>query len=744
MSIEESLVKSSFLGRDGYRWWIGQVPPGSSPTIDTWGERVPVRIIGYHTLDGTVLPDSDLPLALICKPTTVGADNRQSSAIAGGEIVVGCFIDGDDGQQPLITGYIDKYVNENSTSIQDSIQSNSTQLQSVPYSDPARWRIIGGEEDPDPLSILSEQGLSANPVGVQTSYLQAGDDTKDAAPIPSIPSTISYEISNTSISGPNNCGNDIASRIQVELTKLTIILKQIKQYYQVYVEGTVNKLTNLVDEIQATIENIAAIMRTLVQRVRNYLLRKLRNLLKDALEIILGDVLKDIRDSIIAKILNALFCAIQKTIEDLPLLIADFIAAIIGRVFSVPICAAEQFINALVNNIILGIEEAISPILDEINDILGGVLEVGGEIFAAIDQVLGIFGLLCLEKDCVEITKFKASPFGIPVVAGKDQYEKFLSQVTLGDVSGSATDWLEKSGFGLNDDFSAFGQGVLGESSCNTYPATCGPPFIDIFGGATAQQAIASAVVNQAGQVIGAVIENAGSRYLTPPFITFRDPCERGKYASAYGIINSEFGTLERIVITNPGYGYLPASDGTTSLDRTPTRPDPNFVSEQLDTGEVITYPDPTGNTVTPTPQAPDGTDIGVGIPGTTTVPGSPTGSDTPNSINTVPVVGCLEEIQVLSTGYGYAQDDEFIVVPEVPGLELTGRYTESGQLVAVEVSGNTCGFTTIPEVRINSKTGAGVELRASLSFVKATDFTEQEAARYQNNFLYVVQCVSK
>lgn len=62
MSIEESLVKSSFLGRDGYRWWIGQVPPASTPTIDTWGERVPVRIIGYHPLDGAVLPDSDLPL----------------------------------------------------------------------------------------------------------------------------------------------------------------------------------------------------------------------------------------------------------------------------------------------------------------------------------------------------------------------------------------------------------------------------------------------------------------------------------------------------------------------------------------------------------------------------------------------------------------------------------------------------------------------------------------------------------
>jgi hypothetical protein len=743
MSIEESLVKSSFLGRDGYRWWIGQVPPASTPTIDTWGERVPVRIIGYHPLDGAVLPDSDLPLALICKPTTVGSDNRQSSAITGGEIVVGCFIDGDDGQQPLITGYIDKYVNENTTSIQDSLQNNSTELQSVPYSDPARWRILGGEDDPDPLSILSKQGSSANPVGVQTSYLQGGDDTKESAPVPSIPAQISYEISNTSINGPNNCGDDIASRIQVELTKLTIIIKKIKQYYQIYVEGTINKLSNFMDEIQEVIENVAAIMRTLVQRVRNFLLRKLRNLLRDALEIILGDVLKDIRDSVIAKILDAIFCAIQKTIEDLPLLIADFIAALIGRVFSIPICAAEQFINALVNNIILGIEEAISPILDEINDILGGVLEVGGEIFAAIDDILGLFGFLCLEKNCVEITKFRASPFGISIGNEKDNYEKFLNQVTLGDVSGQATDWLERSGFGLTDDFSVFGQGVLGDSSCNTFPATCGPPFIDIFGGNPANQAIASAVVNQAGQVVGALIDNAGSRYLNSPFITFRDPCERGKYASAYGIINAEFGTLDRIVITNPGYGYLPASDGTTSIDAPPSRDDPTFTTQPIETGEVITIPTPSTNTntISPTPSQPTGT---IQIPGDTTVPGSPTETDAPNTITTIPVVGCLAEVQVLSTGYGYSQDDEFIVIPEVPGLELKGKYTEFGQLVSVEISGDTCGFTTIPEIRINSKTGAGVELRASLTFTKASEFTEQESAKYQNNFLYVVQCVSK
>ena len=28
--IEESNIKSNFIGRDGFRWWVGQIPPMES------------------------------------------------------------------------------------------------------------------------------------------------------------------------------------------------------------------------------------------------------------------------------------------------------------------------------------------------------------------------------------------------------------------------------------------------------------------------------------------------------------------------------------------------------------------------------------------------------------------------------------------------------------------------------------------------------------------------------------------
>ena len=50
--IGESLVQSNFIGRDGFKWWIGQVAPEDSQGDqlneigDAWGNRVKVRIMG--------------------------------------------------------------------------------------------------------------------------------------------------------------------------------------------------------------------------------------------------------------------------------------------------------------------------------------------------------------------------------------------------------------------------------------------------------------------------------------------------------------------------------------------------------------------------------------------------------------------------------------------------------------------------------------------------------------------------
>ena len=109
--IEESLLKSNFIGRDGFRWWIGQIPPGESLGAQNkgggWGNRFKVRILGYHPYSKADLPDEDLPWAGCLLPATsgTGASNlAQSVKYRPGDVVVGFFMDGDNAQIPMIMG----------------------------------------------------------------------------------------------------------------------------------------------------------------------------------------------------------------------------------------------------------------------------------------------------------------------------------------------------------------------------------------------------------------------------------------------------------------------------------------------------------------------------------------------------------------------------------------------------------------------------------------------------------------
>jgi len=120
--IEQELFKTHFLGRDGFVWWIGQVAdatkwksnqPGSRTATTSehkgFGERYKVRIMGYHTADNKALPDDDLPWATIMYPVTAGSGGATASESANlkqGTFVFGFFLDGEEGQVPVIMGQI--------------------------------------------------------------------------------------------------------------------------------------------------------------------------------------------------------------------------------------------------------------------------------------------------------------------------------------------------------------------------------------------------------------------------------------------------------------------------------------------------------------------------------------------------------------------------------------------------------------------------------------------------------------
>ena len=106
--MQEAILKSNFLGRDGFVWWVGQIAdakmwktnqPGrrtlSNSDHKGFAERYRVRIMGYHTADSKALPDNDLPWATVMYPVTAGsggATASESTQLRQGSFVFGFFI----------------------------------------------------------------------------------------------------------------------------------------------------------------------------------------------------------------------------------------------------------------------------------------------------------------------------------------------------------------------------------------------------------------------------------------------------------------------------------------------------------------------------------------------------------------------------------------------------------------------------------------------------------------------------
>ena len=94
-------------------WWKGVVEDRNDPL--ELG-RVRVRILGYHTDDKTDIPTKDLPFAYPAMPINTRPGDVPVGPVEG-TWVMGFFLDGEDGQQPVMTHVIDAgYVTTNNSS----------------------------------------------------------------------------------------------------------------------------------------------------------------------------------------------------------------------------------------------------------------------------------------------------------------------------------------------------------------------------------------------------------------------------------------------------------------------------------------------------------------------------------------------------------------------------------------------------------------------------------------------------
>ena len=368
--------------------------------------------------------------------------------------------------------------------------------------------------------------------------------------------------------GSTDCAPGSLGQINTQLHGMFKSLRDVKEQGQKFLDTARNTVRDLKKDIRKITKAIAGILKTLIQRMRNWVMDKLRMIIDNALTSLFPNLLTEIKDSFMTLIINQLFCAFDRIIDGLTKLVGNFLFSLLGTALNAPFCAAERWTNALMNNLAASIDRTLGPIFDKVTDMLDGAAKVAGSVFSMIDKILGFEGLLCKNPECPVTDTFQPSLWGGVTSAMSSANNSFSSfeLPTSGlaeGIEGTADQWLSRVGLGsdfdsLSDDEDSYVTNT--KLDCYTGNFECGLPQMVLFGGG-GSGAVANAVVNNIGETIGVNLVNGGSGYTAPPFVTIADPAGCGENSSAYAEIDSD-GTVIDVVIVNPGSGYSDEYNG--------------------------------------------------------------------------------------------------------------------------------------------------------------------------------------
>lgn len=556
--MEESLLKSNFLGRDGFRWWVGQIPPesahGGQINGAGWGNRFKVRIMGYHPYNTVELPDEDLPWAQCLLPTTSGTgagNNATTIKVSPGDTVFGFFLDGDNAQIPVIMGCFGR----------------TSQVPSADYIGPFqpftgytnKVRKPNGTLKPDQsLEQNAKSQKSTRSVSPEQAEAIADDEIS------------SFSAIGDKIQLGNTVNNTIVGKISTEVGNLLNKIKAPAIF------------TNISNEINRVTDKIQAITNGLVGNMVNGLYKGMIPILNNGLQLLYQSVYNVIIAATanpaaahlagvaaqtamvnpIKAVEEAIPCVAGAITSGLGSIINDILNSVVDNVQNFVTCAANQFTGVLVNDIVGKISSGLSTALGGIQAILQFVpsFSVDGFLRNSVDSIKGLVGLF----DC---NQSKGKSDGIvdewiigcgPANAPAPSFDEILANANTTNAIANSGDILGGVS-GVANIFGAINNIPNQIGSCYTGPPPfCSAPMITIFGGggsgATAIPLI-GAISGLTGSIIGAKVTNGGSGYRFPPFVEIMDNCNQGYGAIARATIN-DAGEVDSIYIVSEGENY--------------------------------------------------------------------------------------------------------------------------------------------------------------------------------------------
>ncbi len=404
--IEESLLKSNFIGRDGFRWWIGQVAPvtvqDKQANKEGWGNRCKVRIMGYHPYNPKELPDNDLPWAQVLLPTTAGtgaANYATNTKLRPADVVFGFFMDGDNAQIPVILGCFGRT---------SDIPTGSDNYKSpfVPFTGYTD-RVPPPAGDKLPPDQTNEQTSTSqksprNVPGGIASKLNSASGLKNALKEVSYYSGVGQKVvfSNTCNS---LLGQGISAQINNLINKVTCPLGKAL-YVATEINRTVEKVVTMANGFVGQMFNsLYSRMVPILQKGLDILYKKIfakvyaitpgENSIKFAAGHAAGVVAQTVMVKPVSTLEKAISCVANKVVNGLFGLVENLITSALDNVKNFNSCAGSQFTGALLNGIVDDIVSGLNSAINGVAKILTAGFSVEGFLRNTVDSIRAIGGL---------------------------------------------------------------------------------------------------------------------------------------------------------------------------------------------------------------------------------------------------------------------------------------------------------------------------------------------------------------
>ena len=708
---------TDFIGKDPMQWWIGQVTDPKKGKWDNllekknaengepiYSHRCRVRIVGYHGC-GDELPDDQLPLAHVLLPPNMSTTGGLGSSMKyhGGEVVVGFFLDGTDAQQPIIFGTLFKqsYIKDG---LKNSEFNAKKQTCFVPYTPPDVRATAGDQQRSVTGSGGNGNGANGGESGAEDSewsgnFPNASDKTVAEE---NVNANTEFEMDSSTA-----CEDNEISKISNEMKEFSRKMKVFQKLNSsdVFVNPLYGGLVDMQAELKLTSNRIQNSVTKLVRRGRSYVIGETLDKLSTTFKDKVPKPLQGVSGEATNALSNTIYCNFEKIQDQLGDYLMKSLENMLGQLLDVPICGVENFLGDMFGQINNILDTSLGSIFDQLNSIQGGGINAPSKTFSnAIKFADIITGVLdCDQMNCPENTSY-SSKNGIRK-ALPDDFSNLIPKIGVSSFVNPLLDAIDGAIPQLPGLPSLDGAipAVPSAPNCSTNVLRCGPPRVDFLGPLPlgGQGATGEPIINVLGQVIGVAITGKGSGYTEPPLLSFFDSCENGYGAG--GFVRIKDGSVDEVVITSPGQNYLP---NTTETD--------------LDGNVKEVIPSPDGNY--------DGS---------------------------VSYVSSIADVVLTNTGFGYQDGDTVTVeggtVSDTLGDEVSQGIgqaeveliIEDGLVAGANVINGGFGFTSIPDLVINSDTGSGARLTPVLRFTKIEDATEL-AQISQDAVVTVISCIEK